>query len=101
MNSADSFGFEDFDQNTVERSRACGVASDALNVVTDPDGTGSCAGLDALVAMLNLTGVFYSTVANTLNSRRNFATNHLYQCVEGSYEGAIESHQAVNIFVLR
>jgi iron complex outermembrane recepter protein len=60
----------------VERSRACGVASDGRNVVTDRDGAGSCARIDAFMRAVGLDGIFFSTVENTLNSGRDIDSNH-------------------------
>jgi iron complex outermembrane recepter protein len=60
----------------VERSRACGVASDGLNIVHDPDGAGSCARIDAFMRAVGLDGIFFSTVENTSNSGRDIDSNH-------------------------
>ena len=60
----------------LERSRACGIASDGLNVVTDLDGTGSCAKIDAFMRAVGLNGIFFSIVENTPDSDHDIDLNH-------------------------
>lgn len=61
---------------TVERTRSCGTASDGLNTVEDTAGTGACASYDAFMGILGLTGVFYSSTANTVGSKQDLDTSN-------------------------
>ena len=65
------------ESKTVERTRSCGFASDGLDTIRDTAGTGACAPYDAFLGVLGLTGVFFSSPANTVGTEQDIDTDDI------------------------